>query len=193
MTLPVAKRHLNDTQGGSGGTTVGSKRYVYPDGVVFHTSGGAFTPTSSVSAPTLLRQDSRKSRSKVNSDSSLNAAKHRVCSFNLKTIITRNVDIFFSNFLCSLQSVASEHNYHPHHHHHRHHNNGAICDSSAVINGTTREVKEHKVDDEPLTPSHRHSTLSSTRAPPRSILSQSPSTMPSAHRTNGYDSPDKKG
>ena len=40
-------------------------RYVYPDGVIFHTSGGSYTTTASVSSPSLLRQDSRKSRAKV--------------------------------------------------------------------------------------------------------------------------------
>lgn len=71
----LAKRHLNDGQDGGNAY---SKRYVYPNGVVFHATG-SHNATSPTDVPSMHRQESRKSRQVVVPTSPMgNTSKTRV-------------------------------------------------------------------------------------------------------------------
>ncbi|KAL5965291.1 Phosphatase and actin regulator 4, partial [Taenia solium] len=145
ITSSSAKRHLNDSQDGG---IAYCKRYVYPDGVVFHTSGSHNT-TSPTGVPSMHRQDSRKSRHVVMPTSPMGSSS--------KT-----------------GTIPSGQPYHPHHHHH--HSNGVsigVGSGNGGLNGT-REVNEMELRDA-TTPAHRRTANTrghSTR--PRSVIEIQP-------------------
>lgn len=107
ITSSSAKRHLNDGQDGGNAYC---KRYVYPDGVVFHTTG-SYNTTSPTSVSSPHRQESRKSRAVVVPTSPMsNSSKSR--------------------------PTTSGQPYHPHHHHH--HSNGVsigVGSNTGGLNG----------------------------------------------------------
>ncbi|KAM3182904.1 hypothetical protein ACTXT7_011407 [Hymenolepis weldensis] len=203
VTASSVKRRLSDVQDAAsersntinGSST--SNRYVYPDGVVFHTSG-SYNSTSASNIPSnvssLPRTDSRRSQPKIipASPTSKSRGFHQL-GF-VPDSAKRNSDWISSKLLEVIDaipaSLAPNQSYQQQHHHLHHHGNGTTTNGTHAnesisfdnpvqvnLNGNGGSVEMLDATSQP----YRRATLGARghQTRPRSFLEIQPTLLPS--------------